>query len=203
VDAAGYANVVATLAFVLAAVSLFWQIKSNLWDRPNIVFMQDRVMTQTSQDPSTGREADLGWLAEVIVSNTGNFETTILSVEWEFDCAPNDDPSIFVGGTIGEDGRTTDREDIAPGQTKTTLKALEDNPFQQTVMGRNHSKPYAYRIGPTTVDGPLRDVTRARPVAQVIDRKRHGVTVKHGDWTLAPGRHRKGPLPPEIRVTGQ
>ena len=76
-----YADVVATTAAGLAAWSLGWQIKSNWWDRPNIVFENDRVAIERRYDRTLGDTIDLGWTAQVTVSNTGNADTTLLAVD--------------------------------------------------------------------------------------------------------------------------
>lgn len=190
-----YADVVATLASAIALSSLAWQMKVNWWDRPLLVFDDERVAIGNTGDPSTGRMIFLGWSAQVTISNTGNAETTLQSLEWEFDSAPEVGPRphpIFVAGSAVSKAVIVNVTDTAPGVSKATIEADAGSEFQPVVMGRNHAQRYTYRIGPTAVDGFLREATRARPVARFIDRKgrfgpkRHGVEVKHGDWTLAP-----------------
>jgi len=66
-----YANAVATFAAVIGGWSLGWQFKSNWWDRPNIVLEEGRISIESKY--ADGRRIDLGWLAEVTVSNTGNW----------------------------------------------------------------------------------------------------------------------------------
>ncbi|KUH73662.1 hypothetical protein AU184_07280 [Mycolicibacterium novocastrense] len=194
-----YADVVATMA-ALGTLGLYaWQVKLLYWNRPNIAFEGERVMTQEEHGP--GRVNHLGWVAEVTVTNTGDADTTLLALEWEFDAVPDsDDPSIFVAGNTGLDGLTIDVQETAPGVTKTTFQPDEGNEFEPIVMGRNHVKLYQYRIYPFALEGKLANSTRARPVAKFVHRSRrkHGIQVTRGNWNLVPRPDRDGPFPPGI-----
>ncbi|MDV3130007.1 hypothetical protein M1247_34245 [Mycobacterium sp. 21AC1] len=200
-----YANVVSTLALLAGGGSLLWQVKSNWWDRPNIVFEDDRVAIERRLDG--GETIDLGWTAQVTVSNTGNAETTLLAVEWEFDSAPDDQPGVSVAGNILDKAITTNVEETAPGIFKMTLGPDDGSEFQPIVLGRNHSHRYEYHVGTHALSVRLAETTRARPVARIVDRKRqfgakrHGVMAIYGEWSLSPrtDRQRGTPLPPGIR----
>lgn len=211
-DVNWYANCVATVAALLSGWSLGWQIKSNWWDRPNIVLEDCRVSTE-SEITAEGQKVDLGWVAQVTVSNTGNAETTLRSLEWEFDYGPDDRrSSIFVAGTVLGDeigAITITSEDVSPDERKLTIEADAGEVFRPIILGRNHGgEPRAYRIGPYAVRGHLDETIRARPVASFVDRKdrtrrfhpkRHGVVRQNGPWVLTPLPGRQG-LPQAIGI---
>ncbi|UNB55481.1 hypothetical protein [Mycolicibacterium sp. YH-1] len=202
-----YANVVSTIAAVMGGWALGWQIKANWWNRPNVVFEDDRVAGASRWHHDGSGRTFLGWEAQVTISNTGDVETTLVSLEWEFDRAPERGDSIFVAGNAVDPTLTVTVTDISPGVQKKIIGPDDGDEFQPVVLGRNHSKQFVYRVGPLGLEGHLGKSTRARPIVRFIDRKRtfgpkrHGVSVVHGDWTLAPSERPSGsPLPPGIRA---
>jgi hypothetical protein len=96
-----YADEVATGAAIVGVGALGWQISSSWWDRPYLILQDDHVSNETGHVYSTHTTIETRWWsAEVTVSNTGNAETTVLGVQWEFAYESADLPTTFVAGSV-------------------------------------------------------------------------------------------------------
>ncbi|MDM2078757.1 hypothetical protein PP338_00740 [Mycobacteroides abscessus] len=185
-----------SIAIVLSLLSLGWQVKLNWWDRPHLVLEDERVAAEFSSGRLTG------WSARVMVSNTGNAETQLLAVLWEFERESGSSPSIHVLGSISGPEMAvemTQSPELQLGKYRQILPGDRETAFQPTVLGRNHSRTYEFELAPIALDS-LKQCHRARPVAQFVDRKRrfgpkrHGVGTAYGTWCITPRN-----APPETK----
>lgn len=177
-----------SIAIVLSLLSLGWQVKLNWWDRPHLVLEDERVAAEFTSGGLTG------WSARVTVSNTGNAETQLLLVLWEFERESGSSPSIHVLGSItGHEMAVemTQSLELQRGDYRQILPGDRDTAFQPTILGRNHSRTYEFELAPIALES-LQHCHRARPVVKFVDRKRrfgptrHGVGISYGPWCVTP-----------------
>jgi hypothetical protein len=166
-----YADAIALTALVVSASALGWQINikrrddkiKRRDDRPNLIMENPHV--------TTDRES---WCASVIVANVGNVQTTLMSIEWEFEYESNR-PGIIVGGPAVGNTWETDRG---------VLPRDAGQQFVRRVLGQNQKVESQIRIDPDAFQ--LRESHRARPVVQFIIRPK-GFETAPGDWCEIPG----------------
>jgi hypothetical protein len=199
-----YAEVVATCAGLVSLLSLGWQVKSKWWDRPNIVLSDVRVSAefvtraQATGDPPTASilgQMETGWAASVTVTNTGDAQTTVLDVRWEFEYEVAGHPRTFIAGTTQATAPQTELVDLTGVGLGSIRRLVPDSgaPFQPQSLERNQSASFSYEIGlPAIVLLDLRQSHQARPAVDYVDRRRrfgpqaHGPVTMQGDWLPTP-----------------
>lgn len=82
-DSKIYANVVSTLAFLLAGTSLIWQYHRSLLEKPKLTIEGGYAVTGLSSDPKNPK-----WAFNITVANTGHKTASVKDIGWQIERKP-------------------------------------------------------------------------------------------------------------------